>query len=209
MRAVATALVVLAVAALAACGNDPAKPDSSVLVPSTRAREFKASSAGLTVSLPTNLAQQELDSPGLFFASLGRTVVSAYAYRRGEQLPRNKKELAAAQKRLVASTKKRDTTYKLVSAKATRVAKAPAIVLVGDQTIAGERIRIRSIHVYKGTIEYVIEVFAPATEFKTRDAAITPQLLRTLTVTGKFKRRGAKDAKKEPKAKTETTPAQP
>jgi hypothetical protein len=204
MRVTATALAVLAAGLLAACGNDKAEPDPSLLKPSERTKVVRAPSAGLRVVLPANLTRQELKSPGLFFASLGRTVVSAYAYRRGEQLPRNKKELEQARKRLVTSTKKRDKSYKLISSEATRAGKAPAVVLLGDQTISGERVRIRSIHVYRGTIEYVIEVFSPVAQFKANDAAISPNILKALVVSGKFQRRGGKDEEEPAAAKTVT-----
>ena len=212
MRPAATALALLCAGLLAACGNDKAEPDPSLLKPSERTKIVRAPSAGLRVVLPANLARQELKSPGLFFASLGRTVVSAYAYRRGEQLPRNNKELEAARKRLVASTKKRDKSYRLISSKATRAGKSRAVVLVGDQTISGEKVRIRSIHVYKGVIEYVIEVFSPVAQFKSVDAAISPNILKALVVTGKFRRRDGKaeqgqEKPAEAKTVTESAPA--
>ncbi len=203
----------LAAAVLAACGNDLAKPDPGLLIPSASSKQFAAKDAGLTVQLPANLERQVLKAPGLFFAVLGRTVVSVYAYKRGEQLPRNKGELAAARRRLVSSTKKRDKSYKLISANATRVGGARAVELVGRQKLAGERVQIRSIHVYKGNVEYVIEIFAPVGDFKARDAAITPGVLKSLKVTGKLaadeKKKAAarkKAAEAKAKSKTKTTP---
>ena len=50
-------------------------------------------------------------------------------------------------------------------------------------------LRIRSLHVYRGNAEYVIEVAAPLDQFARFDRGVTPVIKRTLDVSGRIARR--------------------
>ena len=125
----------------------------------------------------------------MFRAFVGDGFLAGFAYRRAEQLPRNRRELEAARRRLERAAKQRSPSYRLRSSRITRVAGARAIELVGDQKVSNGRLRTRSLHVYKGAAEYVFELGVPAEEFERLDSAIFPVLRDTLKVSGKVRRR--------------------
>ena len=68
---------------------------------------------GSTLSLPADLVVAKLDPPGVFRAGVGEGFVSAFAYRRKEQLPRNERQLEAARRRLVDAAEERSESYEL------------------------------------------------------------------------------------------------
>jgi hypothetical protein len=182
-------LCLLACVALAGCGNDRPPVASGPAPPSDRAKSVDVPRAGLALRVPSNLdVSRTVSPPAVFRATLGEPFVSCYAYRRREQLPRNDRELDAARKRLVRTVEDRDAGYRLRSSRSTRVRGSRAIVLVGRQTIARRRLTIRSLHVFKGQAEYVIEVAAPADQFARFDRVVTPLVERSLDVTGKVRR---------------------
>jgi hypothetical protein len=181
--------ILLTCAALAGCGNDRAEVSSAPQAPSDRAKSVNVSRAGLKVQVPSNMdVSRTVSRPAVFGATLGEPFVSCYAYRRAEQLPRNRHELDAARTRLVRTVKQRDSSYRLRSARSTTVHGDRAIELVGDQTIARRRLTIRSLHVFKGQAEYVLEVAAPRAQFARFDRTVTPLLKRSLDVTGRVPR---------------------
>jgi len=140
------------------------------------------------VQLPANLQVVAADRPpAVFRATLGQPFVSSYAYRRKEQLPRDAKELDDARKRLATAVRRRDAGYRLASARSTEVDGARAVELVGEQTISRRRVRVRSLHVFKGEAEYVVEIVAPSAGFSRFDRRLTPLVKRTLKVTGRVR----------------------
>jgi hypothetical protein len=125
----------------------------------------------------------------VFRSSLGESFIAGFAYRRAEQLPRNGQELEAARRRLVQQIEKRDRHFRLVRSRPTRAAGARAVEVVGDQRIAHGRFRTRSLHVYKGRGEYVVDMLAPAAEFARVNRTFFEPALRSLRLTGQIERR--------------------
>jgi hypothetical protein len=129
-----------------------------------------------------------VDSPGVFRATVGEGFASAFAYRRKEQLPRDDEALEAARGRLVDATEERGDSYESISSRTTTVGGSKAVELLGDQTIARARLRTRSLHVYEGQAEYVIELAVPVKDFDRLDRAIFPGIEASLEVTGEVRR---------------------
>lgn len=172
------------VAILAGCGNERTKRLSLAVAPSKAIVAHRYPAAGLSLELPRNIGVVPTSAPGVFRGNLGEAVVSAFAYRRREQLPRNQRELRTARRRLERAVAKRDPTFRLRDSRTTRVAGARAIELLGDQTISRRRLRTRSLHIFRGSAEYVIELAAPVRQFGRLDRSIFPVVRRTLEVTG-------------------------
>ena len=82
----------------------------------------------------------------------------------------------------------RDRGYRLIRSRTTEVDGAAALELLGEQTLGRTRLRIRSLHVYRGSAEYVIEVAAPLDQFARFDRGVTPVIERTLDVAGRVAR---------------------
>jgi hypothetical protein len=172
-------------AAVAGCGAEKAATPSTILAADAPLQELTYKRAGMTVSVPRAMSVVDRKSPAVFRATLGEWYVSGLAYKRKEQLPRNDRELRAARRRLVREVRRRDRGFRVVSTRTTRVDGARAVELVGDQEISGRRLRIRSLHVYKGGAEYLLEMAAPVAEFVTLDANVFDRVARSLKVTGR------------------------
>jgi hypothetical protein len=181
-------LASLFLVALVGCGNERFEPKSFEVDPEQEGRTIRYPNAGVTVDLPRGFGVVKTPSPGVFRATLGESFVSIFAYRRAEQLPRDESELRTARRRLERAVKARSRGWRQRSARTTRIAGARTLELVGDQTLSQQRLRTRSLHVFKGSVEYVIEVVAPVRGFARVDRAVTPTLKRTLKLTGKVRK---------------------
>jgi len=189
-RLTLVAVLVAGVLPVAGCSDSEPPVNLGGGTPSARSQSHEFPRAGMSLSLPRNLQVGRLPRlPAVFRASLTQPFVSGFAYRRAEQLPRNRTELQAARRRLVATTKRRDRGYRLERSRPTEVDGARAVELLGTQTLGRTRLRIRSLHVYRGRAEYVIEVAAPVRQFDRFDGVVTPLVKRTLDVTGRVARR--------------------
>ncbi|MGI8945589.1 MAG: hypothetical protein ACR2GL_05045 [Thermoleophilaceae bacterium] len=198
MRPTLAAVAVLVLSPLAGCGNDRVGSGSLFDVPGGNVtQKLDYPEAGLAVSVPKEFSVKPADAPQLFRASLNEAFVSSFAYRRSEQLPESRDELRTARRRLVAAAKERDKTFRLRESRLTKVAGAPAIELLGDQTIFEGRLRLRSLHVYKGNGEYVVELAAPRAAFGKLDRASFPGIRRSLKLTGRVKRQPKPAASKK------------
>ena len=174
---------------LAACGAERQSTPSPEPQPDEPTSRVRYPRAGIELALPRRASVEERRAPGVFRASLGQTVVSAFAYRRREQLPRTRSELRTAQRRLVREVRRRDRRVRVIRVRATRAAGAPAIEVLGDQTLSRTRLRTRSLHVFKGRREYVFEMLAPPRRFEAARARVFDPLVRSLRLSGRIARR--------------------
>jgi hypothetical protein len=186
-RFLALPLPLLVAWAVAACGAERAALPNPRAEPSKETRRLEFPRAGLSVALSKDVFTARRRSPGVFRASAGAWSVAAFAYRRREQLPRDRQELETARRRLLREARRRDRSYRPIRSRASRVAGAPAIDLVGDQVLSRSRVRIRSVHVFKGRAEYVLELLTPAAEFARANRTLFVRALRSLRVTGELR----------------------
>ena len=188
MRRFAPFTLAAAVAVAAGCGNER-QESGSLFDAKTRTvtQALSYPDAGLKVSVPKELDVKDATAPGLFRASLNASFIAGFAYRRKEQIPRTPGEMMEARRRLVAAARRRDKTFHLRRSRVVKVGGVPGVELYGDQTIFKGRLRIRSLHVYKGNGEYVVELVAPVAAFGKLDRASFPGIRRSLKVTGKVK----------------------
>ena len=208
MRRLAAVALAASLPLASGCGNE--RVESGSLFdprPGKVSQELSYPDAGLELSVPKEFDVKDSTAPQLFRASLDASFISSFAYRRKEQIPKSREEMVAARRRLVDAAKRRDKTFRLRTARLTEVNGAPAVELLGDQTIFKGRLRLRSLHVYKGNGEYVVELVAPVAAFAKLDRSSFPGIRKSLRVTGKVKepekeKEGKKDSgKKEPEEK--------
>jgi hypothetical protein len=205
MRRLAACALGLAVLLAGGCGNERVQSGSLFdAKPGKVSHALAYPAAGLKVQVPKEFDVKDSTAPELFRASLNASFISGFAYRRTEQLPRTRDELAAARRRLVDAAKRRDGSYRLRSGTLTSVDGAPAVELLGDQTIFKGRLRLHSLHVYKGNGEYVVELVAPVAAFPRLDRSSFPGIRRSLKVTGKVM---APAKRKRPAAKGKPSPS--
>jgi hypothetical protein len=176
-------VVVACALAAPGCGNDRAKPvDIFTPVAPSGVRDVRFSAVGLSFSAPTNWRLGRRTRPAVFTLTSGEAVVSGWAYRRKEPLPRGSSELRQAGERLVREVKGRDPSFRLSSRRVLRVDGAPAVELVGEQTIDRRLLRTRSVHIFRGGTEYVVEALAPPKDFQRVDSGVLAPLLASLNL---------------------------
>jgi hypothetical protein len=66
----------------------------------------------------------------------------------------------------------------------TEVAGAPAIDVEGEQTLSRRDLRTRSVHVFTGDVEYVIEAIAPPEDYDLVERRVMDTLLDSLELEG-------------------------
>jgi hypothetical protein len=170
-----------------ACGAERARRPKTAVEPGDRFHRISYPRAGLSLSLPVEASVERRRYPDVLRASVGESFIAVFAYRRREQIPRTAGELGAARRRLVAQVHRRNRRFRLIRSRVTRAARAPAIELLGDQSISRSRLRTRSLHVYKGRGEYVIDMLAPVGRFRATNQGFFSSTARSLRVTGRIK----------------------
>jgi hypothetical protein len=181
-------IAVLLACLSAGCGAERAAGPGELLPAGAPLTKHEFAQVGMTVSLPAAMTVQEpRPSPSVFRATYADWYVAAFAYLRREQIPRKRAEVAAARRRLLSEVRRRDRRFKVVRSGATKVSGAPAVELVGDQTLSRAKLRTRSVHVYKGKAEYVLELVAPTGVFAELRRRVFDPVVRSLEVTGKIK----------------------
>ena len=178
----------LLLALLAGCGNERGEAPDLSIDSDTPRKTVRFPDAGITVDVPRTVVPTRREPPAVFRLVLGEPLVSAFAYRRREQIPKRPAEVRGAQRRLERTVARRDPDFELDRSTILRVAGAPAVELVGVQTLSGGRLRTRSVHVYKGGAEYVFELLSPPREFARNDRAVFAPLLASAKLTGKVRR---------------------
>ncbi len=181
----AALLLAVCVPLLAGCGEQPGDPPAIFEVKEPQGTETaEFSEAGMALEHPENWRLRRRDSPQVFELLSGEAVVAAWAYPREEALPADDAELEAAKDRLVEAIEERDPEYQVDSATLGEVAGAPSIDVRGTQVLGGRELRTRSVHVFEGESEYVIEALAPPADFDLVDRGVLAPLLASLELEG-------------------------
>lgn len=185
-RFVATLLFALA---LAGCGAERAATPDPLRVHAPEGEvSLSYPTAGVKLTAPANWGRRRGELPRVATFSSGLAAVAVWAYARDEPIPRGREELVAARRRLVREVRRRDPRFRLERARGTRVAGAPAIGLLGEQAVAGQRLRTRSAHIFRGEAEYVVELLAPPGSFALADRGVMEPLLRSLSLSGRVRK---------------------
>jgi hypothetical protein len=180
-RALASISVAAAVAA--GCGSDRKKPPD--VTRSSGAFGWVVVSLpeqGVSFERPKEWHYTPGAAPLLATLTSGEATIAVWRYPRSEPLPDSDEELTAARDALVGAAKTRDKTFSASKAKATRAAHHPAVVIVADETVAGQPRVVRSTHVYGNGAEVVIDAFAPPNVFPKLEDPIFRHVVRTLRI---------------------------
>jgi hypothetical protein len=184
VRAALATILAAGLAALAGgCGNEPDKPPV-VTTPKDAFGwvDYGAPGQGVTFQRPSAWRITPGDAPLLATMSSGLATISVWRYPRNESLPATEEELTVAKDALVAAATARDPSFKVIKAKGTRAAHHPAVVIIGDETVAGQPRRVRSTHIYAASSEVVVDAFAPADQYPKVEEGIIVPLVRTFKI---------------------------
>ncbi|MEJ7783734.1 MAG: hypothetical protein WKF96_02950, partial [Solirubrobacteraceae bacterium] len=166
MRPAPAGLAVIAAAVLGACGNEPKDPPV-VTTPKVAFGfvDYGRPEQGVAFQRPSAWRITPGTAPLLATMSSGLVTISVWRYPRSEPLPETLEELTVAKDALVAAAEARDPSFEVIKAKGTRAAHHPAVVIIADETVAGQPRRVRSTHIYASGSEVVIDAFAPEDQY--------------------------------------------
>ena len=168
---------------LGGCGAArTAAPDVSVPQVPVGATAHVFAALGLTFSTASNWQYSAGAAPLVATTFSGQAQVALWRYPRVERLPHTSAQLRAARDALLGATRARDPGFVLLSAVITRVARHPAVMLVGRESVAGQLRTVRSVHVYAYGAELVIDAFAPPALFPMADRDLFVPLVGSVTL---------------------------
>jgi hypothetical protein len=115
--------------------------------------------------------------------SSGSAVATVFAYPRSD-LPQDEAGAEASRRRLIASLHERSPSFVVESSRVREVGGSIAVEIVGRGRIGGHPVRTKSVHVYKGTAEYVIDAYARPAFFRRAETEAFNPLLATIRLGG-------------------------
>ena len=177
-RLAAVPLLSVCLLAATGCGRDRIEPPDTVRPATPTGIAADAfPEAGLFIDRPANWPFDPGEAPLVASASSGTATVALWRYLRSEPLPRSDEALEAAQRALEDAARNRDPSFVVEEGRRTEVDGAPAIELLGTETVAGEKRKVRSTHVYAKGAEVVLDAYAPEQEFaRVDDEVFTPMV---------------------------------
>lgn len=169
----------------AGCGNDrTAPPDVATPAPPGIVRAVKLPEGGLRLRVPSNWnLDQNAGGGRIAVLSSSRAAVAIWRYPRQEPLPSDTAGLGRARDALIEYVRERDRSFDASNSRVMKVAKRPAIQLLGTESIGGVRMRVRSTHIFDRGAELVVDAYAPPDQFPTVDQVVFDPLLRSLRLT--------------------------
>jgi hypothetical protein len=182
-RPIAAAACTVSALATLGCGRDRIRPPDTVRPePPAGVVSEAYPDVGLFFDRPGNWPFRRGRPPQVAGASSGTATVALWRYLRSEPLPRAQGPLNDAQDALVDAVKARDPTFVLERGTNVEVDGAPAIELLGTQTVDGQQRRVRSVHAYAKGAEVVVDAYAPPEEFARVDRDVFRPLIESLRI---------------------------
>jgi len=183
MRKLAPALI--ACLGLAACGTHPPEVPDVAETPATPTTytNFTSPSRDVRFKHPDNWPLVPRPAPGVATVASGGASVTVWAYAATSPVVDNA-QAQAALGRLLASLKRRDPGFRVTQAGLTTGYEGPAVQIEGATKIRGRPVRVRSVHVWVGAGEYVIDALAAPEAFQFAERAAFQPLLKSLRLGG-------------------------
>lgn len=181
-RASIVALALAAAVLLPGCGGSRTRPYdvTTPAVPAGRAPVSFPASGVTLAAVPANWRVQEGQPPMVATIASGDGTLAIWRYQRSQPLPQTRAALHRALAALIAAVRARDASFQLLRSKTTRVDDKPAIVLLGLDTIDGNRRETRSTHVFAYGTEVVLDAYAPAATFLRSDRLVFLPIVRSM-----------------------------
>ena len=168
----------------AGCGNSRNEPTGlSQLGPQVSLVNFVAPSGDVTFGRPSTWSVSGGTLPKVAQISSGEAVASVFSYPRTD-LPDDAAGVEASRQRLLTSLQRRDPSFEVERSRVRKVDGARAVEIVGRGRIAGRRVKTKSVHIYKGAAEYVIDAYARPSAFDRAETEAFDPLLATIKLGG-------------------------
>lgn len=180
-------LGVLAAALLAAgCGSEPQQaPDVGTPGPPGALIELTFGSQGVRLQVPSAWKLEPNtsgDGPLLATLTSGRATIAIWRYPRTEPLPRTTQDLEATKDSLIAAVKTRDPGYAVTSSRILRGQTRRGVELIGTGKNSGFERRGRSLHLFGGGAEVVLDQYATPEQFPAVDGDVFRAVAQSLRV---------------------------
>jgi hypothetical protein len=173
-----------ALVACAGCGNSRNAPVGLTQLGAPVALvNYTAGSGDVSFGHPSSWTVSAGAAPEVAQMSSGNAVDAIYAYPRTD-LPLDSAGAETSRVRLIASLRERTPSFHVDSSSVIEVDGAPAVEIVGHGRIAGHPVKTKSVHVYKGAAEYVIDAYAQPDVFRRAESEAFDPLLGTIHLGG-------------------------
>lgn len=168
---------------LAGCGNDrtPAIDVDTPARPSGE-RVVRLGESGVRFRAPGNWPDLPAAEPRVGGIRSGRANVAVWRYVRSQELPETRAGLERVRDLLLGRVRERDPGFEATGTRIVRRGGAPGVEIVGEGTIGGRPVRIRSAHLFARDSEYVIDAYSPPEHFERVDETVFRPLLRSLRI---------------------------
>jgi hypothetical protein len=182
-RLLSLALLALALP-LASCGNERVRPSGlAKLGPPTSFASYSNASGDVSFGYPSTWTVSNGRFPQVAQISSGKAVAAIYSYPRTD-LPSDAAAVTASRKRLLRSLRERAPGFRVQGSHLSEVDDAPAVEILGSGRVGGQRVETRSVHVFKGSAEYVIDAYAAPGTFERANTIAFEPLLATIRLGG-------------------------
>jgi hypothetical protein len=145
--------------------------------------DYTTPSGDVSFGRPSTWSINSGAAPEVAQISSGSAVATIWAYARTD-LSQSLAGAEAARSRLLASLHRRAPGFVVESSRVRKIDGASAVEIVGHGKIAGRPVKSQSVHVYKGTAEYVIDAYARPKLFHQAKVEAFDPMLATLRVGG-------------------------
>jgi len=170
--------------ACAGCGNERAQPTGlEQLGPQVSLVNFTAPGGDVSFGRPSTWSIAGGTLPKVAQISSGSAVATVYAYPRTD-IPQDSAGAEAARERLLASLQERAPSFDVQSSRVREVGGSVAVEIIGRGKIAGHPVQTKSVHIYKGAAEYVIDAYARPKSFRRAETEAFNPLLATIRLGG-------------------------
>jgi hypothetical protein len=137
----------------------------------------------VTFSYPQNWHFQERRPPGVATVATGGAEITVWAYR-SQSTVVTVEDAAEAMDRYLASLKERDPAFRVQKSKTVSTATAYGFEVIGRTEISGRKVRVRSVHVYRGRGEYVVDAISDPEQFAEVNTEVMQPLLQSTFFVG-------------------------
>ena len=157
-------------------------PDTARAAPAHGFRTLTLSRAGVSLATPDNWTVTGQGAPLVVTLNSGPAVVALWRWRRPGAPPTTVTALSRARHALLAAVRAKGRGVTVLGSGETRVSGARAIVLAARERINGEVRRVISTHVYVRGSEFVLDEYAPSSQYAAVAGSVFAPVLRSLTL---------------------------
>jgi hypothetical protein len=173
----------LVVPAVAGCGNTRT-PRPGLVKPAAPhgVRSVAYPRSGIKFKAPANWAVSMQTAPMVATVTSGAAIVAVWRYKQAAPVPGTSAALDQTRTALIRAAEAKDPSLRVIRSHLGRLHGAPTVVLDAVEQISGYERRVRSVHLFGYGSEFVVDEYAPTSEFSAVDHVVFSPLRRSLTL---------------------------